>query len=79
MIQVETYGYGWSEEELRENPKEFVEGGNHSEAVYIAPWMRKLSGEIFIAGAFDGECLEDLEIALRALKLDFTKVRPLIV
>ena len=55
-------------------------GGNHSEVVLVDSWMRSLVGcEVDICGAFDGECIEDLEIALSHLKIDFNRVESLIV
>jgi hypothetical protein len=47
--------------------------------VYIADWMRSLSGDVYISGAFEGECIEDLEIALSHLRIEFKKVRQLII
>ena len=34
---------------------------------------------VYLAGAFDGECIEDMEIALNALKIKFHRVEDLIV
>lgn len=76
--QVEQYGYGWEASEREEQPDRFCEGGTHSEAVLLEDWMR-LDGEVFICGAFDGECIEDLEIALRFLGVQFTRIPELIV
>lgn len=48
--------------------------------VLIADWMKKLpSKNVFISGAFDGECIEDLEIALDFLDIDYTRIEKLIV
>lgn len=79
--QVETYGYGWCNDDVLndDTDEDWVEGGTHSEYVWLAPWMRDLNGEIFISGAFDGECVEDLEIALNALNIEFTRLEELIV
>lgn len=80
-IDVYEYGYGWDASQLVEYPEDFVEGGNHSEAVMISDWMRDLPkrGGVYLAGAFDGECIEDMEIGLRALKVKFTRVEDLII
>lgn len=61
--QWEEYGYGW-EKDMFQNESEYCEGGSHSEVVYTPEWMKSLSGEVYICGAFDGECIEDLEIGL---------------
>lgn len=79
-IDVFEYGYGWDAAQLVEDPENFVEGGYHSEAVLIADWLRMLpKSGVYLAGAFDGECIEDMEIALNALKVKFTRVEDLIV
>jgi hypothetical protein len=82
------YGYGWVEEEgmfddgfIKDDyGNEYVKGGNHSEIVLLADWMRLLKNDkVSICGAFDGECVEDLEIALRACAVKFRRVEKLIV
>lgn len=72
------YAYGWEDNEDTQG-EDFCEGGTHSERVYIADWMRSLSGDVYISGAFEGECIEDLEIALSHLGIEFKKVRQLII
>jgi hypothetical protein len=58
----------------------WCEGGNHSEIVWVADWMLELQNdEVSICGAFDGECIEDLQIALEAAKVKFDRVESLIV
>jgi hypothetical protein len=76
--EVHEYAYGWEEQELLDWPDRFCVGGTHSEAVLLEDWM-KIDGEVYISGAFDGECVEDLEIALRHLGIDFKRVEELIV
>lgn len=80
---VHEYGYGWPAEALTEKMADgysFAPGGTHSEAVMLTPWMRELQGaQVRIAGAFDGECVEDLEIALRAVGVAFKRLEKLIV
>ena len=76
--EVYDYAYGWEySEETR--GEDFCEGGSHSERVYIAEWMRSLSGGVYISGAFEGECIEDLEIALSHVGVKFNKIRSLIL
>lgn len=93
--KVYSYGYAWcrdmfDDEDILEQIDEggivktdcgdYVEGGSHSELVLIDDWMYDLRGqEIYISGAFDGECIEDLEIALGALEIPFKRVSELIV
>lgn len=79
ITAVHTYDYGW-EAEMFDDPSDYCEGGTHSQVVYIAPWMRELPQcNVRIAGAFDGECIEDLEIALRHLNIKFKRLEHLIV
>ena len=74
------YQYGWDKESLIKSGTEFCDGGNHSEVVLIEDWMKQLSNdEVFISGAFNNECIEDLEIALGFLKIDFKRVESLII
>lgn len=76
--EVHEYAYGWEEEEMNEYPDRFCQGGNHSGAVLIENWMN-LSGDVYISGAFDGECIEDLEIALSHVGVNFKRIEELIV
>jgi hypothetical protein len=78
---VRDYGYGWPAEALEDAPDRFCLGGNHSEAVLIDDWMLPLkkAARVVIAGAFDGECIEDLEIALAHLGIDFEREESLII
>ena len=65
-LMVDSYGTKWTL------------GGNHSEVVIVPEWMENLKGEVFICGAFDGECIEDLEIALKGANKEFKRVEHLI-
>lgn len=56
----------------------WVQGGNHSTIVYVPEWMMELQGEVYICGAFDGECIEDLEIALTGAGKEFNRINELI-
>lgn len=78
ITNVYDYAYGWEDCEETNN-EDFCDGGSHSEKVLITDWMRELSGEVFISGAFDGECIEDLEIALTHLSVNYTRIEPLII
>ena len=59
--------------------QEFTDGGNHSEIVMIEPWMRELGTNVDLCGAFDGECIEDMEIALEAVGVEVNRLEWLIV
>lgn len=75
----EEYGYGWTRTCLLAEPHRFAEGGTHSEAVYLAQWMRDLKGHsVSICGAFDGECIDDLETALNHLEIEFSRLEEFI-
>ena len=85
--KVENYGYGWEKSSIKEEieacpeyPGNWTEDGNHSEIVWLAPFIKELKGEnVFVSGAFSGECLEDLEIALTACDVKFKRVKSLIL
>lgn len=80
VSNVHEYAYGWEREELEAHPDLFCEGGTHSGAVLLADWMIPLKrADVTIAGAFDGECIEDLEIALTHLGVKFGREESLIV
>lgn len=78
---IHPYGYGWEDEIKESDPHNtYVEGGNHSEWVLVDDWMKELRhDEVFICGAFDGECIEDLEIALESLNIEPKRIEELIV
>lgn len=62
---VYDYAYGW-ESDMFQNESDYCEGGFHSQVVYLPEWIKELKGDrINLAGAFRGECLEDMEIALK--------------
>jgi hypothetical protein len=77
------YGYGWERDCFLDSAIEgvdYAQGGNHSEVVMLEAWMRELkSNKIYLCGAFDGECIEDMEIALEACSVSFERVEHLIV
>lgn len=85
------YGYAWELDNdvedihdengfIYEHGNKYVDGGNHSRYVLIDTWIEKLKGHnVSICGAFDGECIEDLEIALRACDIKFKRIENLIV
>lgn len=82
--EVYDYMYGWQREEIEEQGDrvegtDFCEGGMHSEIVMIDEWMRELEGKIYLCGAFDGECIEDMEIALHGAGKEFKRINELIV
>lgn len=78
--QIHNYEYGWDKFAMEENPSCFVPGGSHSEAVLIDDWMQKLpKAGVTICGGFDGECIEDLEIALKYLGIKYRRNNNLIV
>lgn len=79
---VHSYMYGWEEGNIQgEEGVDWVKGGNHSDIVLLDYWMKPLNQfkEVRICGAFDGECIEDLEIALSALNIKYKRLENLIV
>lgn len=85
--KVENYGYGWERTEVdaqinggRERSENWADGGSHSEVVWLADFLKELKGnKLNISGAFDGECLEDLEVALSALSIKYKRIESLII
>ena len=78
---VYDYMYGWEKEEVESwgNEITYVDGGSHSEVVIVDDWMKELTGDIFLCGAFDGECIEDMEIALAGAGKEVNRIEELIV
>lgn len=75
----EEYGYGW-ESSMFSNESEYCEGGAHSEVVYLPDWLKNLKGaKVDLCGAFDGECIEDMEIALNHCDIPFNRIEQFIV
>lgn len=78
--QVEDYGYGWTKESIEYlDDDDWCEGGQHSEIVMVDEWMKSLRGKVAICGAFDGECIDDLETALDHLEVDYDRIEELII
>jgi hypothetical protein len=77
---VHEYGYGW-ERGMIDGAEDdtWAEGGYHSEIVYLPEWMKALPDSVDLCGAFDGECIEDMEIALDACGKDVNRVEMCIV
>ena len=62
---VYNYAYGW-ESDMFQNESDYCQGGSHSEVVHLPQWIKELkSDRVNLGGAFRGECLEDMEIALK--------------
>lgn len=80
---VYDYGYGWELNDEYEDLGDgryhmhecfYCDGGIHSPVVLLADWMYELGGDdVTICGAFDGECIEDLEIALDFIGVSYTR------
>ena len=65
--KVHDYAYGWEAQERENYPEMFVDGGAHSEVVLVTDWIKEMRGhKVYLSGAFIGECLEDIEIALKS-------------
>jgi len=72
------YAYGWDKENIKNEHNNFVNGGNHSEAVLIEDWIRELkSDEVYLSGAFLNECLEDMQIALDSQNINYKMIKEL--
>ena len=61
------YAYGWEHVPIGQEG-DYTEGGSHSPFVYLPEWLKEFKGrDVKLCGAFDGECIEDMEIALKAV------------
>lgn len=78
VTHVHNYDYGWSKDMLDADYHEWVEGGSHSDVVLIDDWMKDLV-EVDLCGAFDGECIEDITIALESQGVLVNRIESLIV
>ena len=77
---VTVYAYGWEKGELpgKEGINWAVSGG-HSEIVLIEDWMHDLrKQEVYLCGAFSCECIEDMEVALDAVGVNYQRLNHLI-
>lgn len=73
------YGYGWDKNDFEQHPEIFAKGNIHSEYVLIAEWMRNLKGHsVTICGAFDSECIDDLQTALEHLEIEYQRLEEFI-
>lgn len=80
VSEVRDYAYGWDKDCIEGNEERFCEGGTHSQYVLLDDWMLRLKGcDVTISGAFDGECVEDLEVALTHLEIPFRREQSLII
>lgn len=79
--KVYPYMYGWEKSEVENNPHvKWVDGGSHSEVVPIDDWMEDLHDhDVDLCGAFDGECIEDMEMALNGIGVRFNRLESLII
>ena len=81
VTQVENHCYGWEAAAAEQDTDTvWAEGGTHSEVVPLYNWILGLQdSEVFLAGAFDGECIEDMEYALKGANVNFTRLNHLII
>lgn len=55
-------------------------GGFHSEIVEIPKWLENLKhSDVYLCGAFDGECIDDIQTAMEAIDLKYNRISKLIV
>lgn len=65
---------------IGDDGRTWARGGAHSELVLIDDWMETLpKNNVHICGAFDGQCIEDLEKALEHLEIKYERIEELIV
>lgn len=75
------YGYCWEDCDVQEAKpwQVFVPGGVHSDFVWIPDWLVQLDGPVYLCGAFDGQCIEDMEVALEYLSITCNRLEQLII
>lgn len=79
ITKYEEYSYGWERDCFR-HENEFCEGGTHSEVVWLPDWLKGLRNHsVSLCGAFDGECIEDMEIALSHCVGNFSRIEEFIL
>ena len=90
-IECITYPYGWQRDLSNPDHADELEGfswcqgtrDHHSEndIIEIEEWQRNLQDEdlVYVAGAFENECVLDLTTALDALNVNYEQVEGLVV
>jgi hypothetical protein len=81
---VHAYSYGCEPEMFPPEDEgiTWAVGGHHSGAVELPDFLHNLKrrgAHVDLCGAFDGECIEDMEIALTTLKVPFRRLDHMIV
>lgn len=80
--EIQEYGYGW-DLDMVDREKEGIDwvwGGEHSEVVLLFDWIARLRGnDVHLCGAFDRECIEDMELALEGCGVNFERLEHLII
>lgn len=78
---VYNYSYGWCERDRDTSPHlMWCDGGVHSRCVLVSDWIQDLCDDyVYISGAFDGACLDDLVIALNHVNARISRVNSLIL
>tara|TARA_B100000700_G_scaffold71271_1_gene79256 strand:- start:23153 stop:24787 length:1635 start_codon:yes stop_codon:yes gene_type:complete len=94
LIEVHEYGYGWRRElddefilnsypiEKLNNTWTYGKRFDHTEEdiVIIEDWQKQLKGhKVYLAGAFEDECITDIEAAFESIQLEYERVEGLIV
>lgn len=79
--RVFDYAYGWEQGSIEgQEGVHWAEGGSHSEIVWLPKWLKQMKGQdVHLCGAFDGECIEDIELAMDAIGIEYTRIEELIV
>lgn len=57
-----------------------IRGGYHSQLLLVPKWLQDLKNkQVRLCGAFDGECIEDMEIVLKYVGAKYKRLNHLIV
>lgn len=79
------YGYGWEKESMNHGDVWGVDwciGKTHSEVVWIPQWLWDIKNsreEVLLCGVFDGECIQDMEVALSHCDIPYKRWERFIV
>lgn len=91
-IEHLNYGYGWTKDEIstlqdfseQNINKTWCQGTrdyhDDDDIILIEDWMHNLKEkEVVLCGAFEGECIRDIEAAFDSINVNYEKYSPLIV
>lgn len=91
QIEFQEYAYAWERTEKGQYPKKdegktWCQGtrDHHgiNDVIEITEWMhdiKRISNEVFLGGAFYGECIADIQAAFESIEINYQNIEGLIV